>query len=823
MNLRTQRATRLYGMIVLFGLLVAVYTMSNAGRFHVVDEVSLFAVTESLSLRGEVDTNVIAWTQWVNSPGEVLGAFGPGGEVYSKKGPAPAFLAVPWYGLLRLLGQSDVSVGLVQGTLLWNGFVTALTALLLWATANRLGYDDRTGAALGLLLGVGTIAWPYANQFFGEPLSALALLTCFWGMTGWLQTQRWSWALLAGIGAGLTLTTVTAHGLLVGALAAYGFVTPWLGQWWARRAGALVGRRVNLGEWLAGVAAFALPLLIAGGLLLWYNWARFGNPLDTGYHFDAGEGFTTPLWAGLWGLALSPYRGLFWFTPLFVASAAAWPTFLRHHRAAAVATAALSGILLITYSLWWMWWAGFAWGPRFLVPLAPFWVLWLAPWVAELTRPGGLLLGLWTRRRAAWPMLGWGAWLVLGLTPLSVLVQVGAVVVNFVNYEIQLRNLYPTDWENPLAFGPPAQAFTDFLRSPVIGQFDLIRSNLVVNTDLAWLWSDGNIQWLLVGVGGAVVLTLGGALTQWWWALAPVAARHGMRLPSVPVRLLTLLLPALLLMVWLGEVSRHPAYGAPMTGYRGILDEICRLADGDEAVVTVAPYAYQIPMNWMGVECDVPPAVYGYAPDSMTHAEAEEALRGLLEQHNRIWMVTGGLPPNDPENTVERWLAANAYKSNDVWYEDYRLLDYATVTQLRNAALTPLNVNMVGSGTSEITVVAGRVSSLSQPGRVLPVEIYYRLQDRNIADLRWFVQLLRPEGYPAALLDTAPDDGYVPFSALEPNVELVERAGLLLPDNLPPGRYELIAGLYNPTQEGAPRLRTADGSDHVRIGFVVVQ
>jgi hypothetical protein len=103
------------------------------------------------------------------------------------------------------------------------------------------------------------------------------------------------------------------------------------------------------------------------------------------------------------------------------------------------------------------------------------------------------------------------------------------------------------------------------------------------------------------------------------------------------------------------------------------------------------------------------------------------------------------------------------------------------------------------------------------------VEIYYRLAAQNAADLRWFVQLLRPEGYPAALLDTGPDDGYLPFSALPANTELVERAGLLLPDNLPPGRYELIAGLYNPTLEGAPRLRAADGSDFVRAGFVVVQ
>jgi hypothetical protein len=207
----------------------------------------------------------------------------------------------------------------------------------------------------------------------------------------------------------------------------------------------------------------------------------------------------------------------------------------------------------------------------------------------------------------------------------------------------------------------------------------------------------------------------------------------------------------------------------------------------------------------------------------MEFAEADMALRNVMERYNRVWFVTGGLPPNDPENSVERWLASHAYKANDTWYDDFRLLDYATPTQLRNSALTPLNVTLVGAGTSQITISAAKVSSLSQPGRVLPVEIYYRLAAQNPVDLRWFVQLLRPEGYPAALLDSGPDDGYTPFSALPPNSELVERAGLLLPDNLPPGRYELIAGLYDPSQEGAPRLRAADGSDFVRVGYVVVQ
>lgn len=823
------RTARLYGMILVFGLLVAIYTMSHSSKFHIVDEVSLFAMTESIALRGEVDTNAIAWTQWVNSPGEVLGEFGPEGDVYSKKGPAPAVLATSWYMLLHLLAKADVGLGLLQGVLLWNGFVTAATAILLWHTALQFRYDDRAGAALALLYGLGTIAWPYANMFFGEPMSALSLLATFYCLKLWLAGRPQMWALFAGIAAGVALTTVTAHAPLIALLALYGFGAPWLQEWLAKRNGDGEVVPVDRTEWAIAVGLFAAPLIAAVGLLLWYNQARFGNAFDTGYHFDSGEGFTTPIWEGLWGMLFSPYRGIFWFTPLFIASIAAWPTFARFHRLEAWVTGAISVTLLVEYSMWWMWWGGFAWGPRFLVPLTPFLVLWLAPWIQDLVRQGGLVTS-WlprslTRRRIQRPKLSVGSILLLVLMPLSFLVQLSAVVVNFVNFEIELRRIFPTDWANPLAFDPPAQSLADIFDGPVFGQLKLIQNNFVVNTDLAWLWSDGNVQWLLVGVGVAVIGTLVVAFTQWWFALYEgTGTRYAVdALPSVPVRALTVLLPGLLVLVWLGEVGHNPHYGDRERGYRAIVNGICRQADGDEALVTVAPFAYQIPMNWLGTECDVTIPIYGYATNSMEFPEADTALRHVLEDYNRIWFVTGGLPPNDPENTVERWLATNAYKANDSWYEDFRLLDYATPTQLQNSPLTPLNVTLVGAGTTQITISAARVSSLSQPGRVLPVEIFYRLGAQNPDDLRWFVQLLRPEGYPAALLDTGPDDGYLPFSALPANTELVERAGLLLPDNLPPGRYELIAGLYNPAQEGTPRLRAADGSDFVRVGYVVVQ
>ena len=76
---------------------------------------------------------------------------------------------------------------------------------MLWATAKRLGYTEYIGAILGLLFGLCTIAWPYANHFFGEPLSTFALLLCFYGILSWQKTKQYKHLWFAGIGAALAI------------------------------------------------------------------------------------------------------------------------------------------------------------------------------------------------------------------------------------------------------------------------------------------------------------------------------------------------------------------------------------------------------------------------------------------------------------------------------------------------------------------------------------------------------------------------------------------------------------------------------------------
>ena len=102
---------------------------------------------------------------------------------------------------------------------------------------------------------------------------------------------------------------------------------------------------------------------------------------------------------------------------------------------------------------------------------------------------------------------------------------------------------------------------------------------------------------LVLIVGGAVLVTM------LILALRVVAVRDvsdPADLPSRPIRWLAVVLPLLFVGLWSSEVSRHPHYGDVDRGYRAVIGEICAQAGQDDAVVTVAPFAYQIPMNWLG-------------------------------------------------------------------------------------------------------------------------------------------------------------------------------------------------------------------------------
>ncbi|MEZ4676137.1 MAG: hypothetical protein R2932_18085 [Caldilineaceae bacterium] len=236
----------------------------------------------------------------------------------------------------------------------------------------------------------------------------------------------------------------------------------------------------------------------------------------------------------------------------------------------------------------------------------------------------------------------------------------------------------------------------------------------------------------------------------------------------------------------------------------------------------MAPFAYQIPMNWLAGECRVTPPIVGYGVTSAAEPETQLLLSQLLQSTERIWLVTGGLPPNDPENTIERWLVENAYEADDRWFDDYRLVRYATTVRMRTASTTQLGIPLSRGREPEVTLIAAAAPAAATNTAILPVEIEYQLDSPVDVDLHWFVQLLSSDGYAVALVDTTPENGYSTFSALPVAEPQMEHVALQLPANIAPGRYRLIAGLYDPTAGSGQRLRLPNGRDFVDIGMVSV-
>lgn len=245
---------------------------------------------------------------------------------------------------------------------LFNGLVSALGVALFFRVASRFASGKLAPATIAILYALGTPIWPYAGTFFSEPLATLLLLAAFdrIGLPDGRDGARD--LILGGLLAGLA---VWAH--ITAILFAPFFLT--------------------LASWHRGTFSPARALAFGGGLLVMlgglgaYHGYHFGDPFETGRGSDYAT-FVTP-WRGLYGLLLSPGKGLFVHLPIALLALWASRDFYRRHRPVAIVLglALLGRVLFIASRSDWH--GGFSPGPRLLVQAIPFLLLPLVPWLED--------------------------------------------------------------------------------------------------------------------------------------------------------------------------------------------------------------------------------------------------------------------------------------------------------------------------------------------------------------------------------------------------------------------------------------------------------
>jgi hypothetical protein len=131
----------------------------------------------------------------------------------------------------------------------------------------------------------------------------------------------------------------------------------------------------------------------------------------------------------------------------------------------------------------------------------------------------------------------------------------------------------------------------------------------------------------------------------------------------------------------------------------------------------------------------------------------------------------------------------------------------------------------VAGALGPVAVSGYDLDGVARPGGRLDVAVHLRVVGELPEDLTVFVHLTDGTGRPVAQHDGPPCGGGCPTTTWAPGDEIVDRETVTLPGSLPPGRYGLTIGLYDPNS-GA-RLKRSDHAppdqpDFVRLGTVDV-
>jgi hypothetical protein len=107
------------------------------------------------------------------------------------------------------------------------------------------------------------------------------------------------------------------------------------------------------------------------------------------------------------------------------------------------------------------------------------------------------------------------------------------------------------------------------------------------------------------------------------------------------------------------------------------------------------------------------------------------------------------------------------------------------------------------------------------PGATLPLTLYWQAEAELGSNYTVFIQLLNPAQQVVAQVDRPPQAGQAPTTTWLPPEIVTDPYDLTLPENLPPGEYRLIAGLYDAAT--GLRLSVSGTADFVGITTIRVQ
>lgn len=356
--------------LLLFFFFLSVFILTAGGRIASSDETAFFLETQSLVEHG---TLAIPDTIINN------GSYGKDGKFYVGGGIGYTLLSVPFYTLgkitLAVLPIPETyRIFVLKGFFsLTNQFICAWIGVLFFIFCRRLNYTYRLSFFLTCALLFSTNLFPYAKSSMREPLLTLCFLTMAYALYVY-RTEKNSYYLhLAGFAIFYLLNTKVSFVVLLPLVAFYYMLIHSSGLW----AGFLPGNfRTLLSSKPFWRDARILIGWVASAFLLigLYNFFQFGSVLTSGYT-GKPQPFNNPLWRGIHGLLFSSGKSFFLYAPVALLIFWAAPKWYRAYPKEAVFFGWIFLVMLLLHAKYFAWAGDGSWGPRYLIPTLPFFVL----------------------------------------------------------------------------------------------------------------------------------------------------------------------------------------------------------------------------------------------------------------------------------------------------------------------------------------------------------------------------------------------------------------------------------------------------------------
>jgi hypothetical protein len=183
-----------------------------------------------------------------------------------------------------------------------------------------------------------------------------------------------------------------------------------------------------------------------------------------------------------------------------------------------------------------------------------------------------------------------------------------------------------------------------------------------------------------------------------------------------------------------------------------------------------------------------------------TAAETLTALDRVAGSFQRLWVYRCYDTVTDPDGDIRRYLDQRYAKLDDVGFAGssfMRVQLYQTSPAASTLPAGAIPLSGPDEFAAKVRLLAYFLQSEARAGEPLYLNLYWQAQRTLTANLKAFV-VLRDEYGVVAQWDTQPVAPLAPSTGWAPGAVQYDPWRLDLPVGIPPGRYRLTAGLYDP-------------------------